>query len=86
VDRLLWRTDERLIPDAAAISLVADAAMAGLAGPLDLGAALVLIQAGRLRLDGLQHEIGCRAEEYRQAAVSYREMAARYGKLADGSG
>jgi hypothetical protein len=57
VDRLLWRTDQRLIPDAAVISLVADAAMAGLAGPLDLGAALVLIQVGRLRLDGLEHEI-----------------------------
>ena len=46
VDRLLWNTEKRFVPDAAAISLVTDAAMAGLAGALDLGAALVLVQAG----------------------------------------
>jgi hypothetical protein len=50
---LLWNTEKRFVPDAAAISLVTDAAMAGLAGALDLGAALVLVQVGRLHLDGL---------------------------------
>jgi hypothetical protein len=30
--------------------------------------------------------LGRQAQEYYRAAVSYREMAARYGKLADGSG
>src|ERR1044071_4910170 len=57
VDRLLWQAEKRLIADAAAISLVTDAAVAGLADALDLGAALVLVQAGRLRLDGLAYEI-----------------------------
>lgn len=57
MDRVLWDTDKRFIPDATAVSLVTDAAMAGLAEALDLGAALVLIQAGRLDLDGLEYEI-----------------------------
>ena len=54
-DRLRWQAEKRFIPDAAVISLVTDAAMAGLADALDLGAALVLVQAGRLSLNGLEY-------------------------------
>jgi hypothetical protein len=61
--------------------MVTDAAMAGLAGALDLGAALVLARVGRLHLDGLEYEIFQGA--HHRAAVRYREMAARYGELAD---
>ncbi len=57
VDRVLWNTEKRFIPDTDAIGLVTDAAMAGLAEALDLAAALVLVQAGRLDLDGLEYEI-----------------------------
>jgi hypothetical protein len=56
-DRLLWQAEKRFIPDATVISLVTDAAMAGLADALDLGAALVLVQAGRLHLNGLEYDL-----------------------------
>jgi hypothetical protein len=46
--------------------------MAGLAGALDLGAALVLVQAGRLHLDGLEYEIfqGAHAAGMRREALA----------------
>jgi hypothetical protein len=56
VDRLLWDTEKRLLPDLEAIALVNEAVAAGRAETLDLGAALVLIQAARLDLDHLEHE------------------------------
>jgi hypothetical protein len=37
VDRLLWNTEKRFVPDAAAISLVTDAAMPALAGAARYG-------------------------------------------------
>jgi hypothetical protein len=72
VDRLLWQTEKRFIPDGAAVSLVTDAATAGLADALDLGAALVLVQAGRLDLDGLEYEIfqGTHAAGMRRDALA----------------
>jgi hypothetical protein len=57
VDRLLWDTEKRLIPDLDAIKLVTVAAAAGQAEALDLGAALVLVQAARLHLDRREHEV-----------------------------
>jgi hypothetical protein len=72
VDRLLWQAEKRFIPDAAAVSMVTDAATAGLADALDLGAALVLVQAGRLHLDGLEYEIfqGTHASGLRREALA----------------
>jgi hypothetical protein len=71
-DRLRWQAGKRFLPDAAAIRLVTDAAMAGLADALDLGAALVLVQASRLRLDGLEYEIfqGAHAAGLRREALA----------------
>jgi hypothetical protein len=57
VDLLLWETEKRLIPDLDAIKLVAEAAAAGCAEGLDVGAALVLVQAARLGLDRLEYEL-----------------------------
>jgi hypothetical protein len=57
VDRLLWDTEKRLIPDLEAIKLVTVAAAAGQAEALDLGAALVLVQAARLQLDRREYEV-----------------------------
>jgi hypothetical protein len=56
VDRLLWDTEKRLLPDLEAIPLVNAAASAGRAETLDVGAALILIQAARLDLDRLERE------------------------------
>ena len=57
VDLLLWETEKRLIPDLDAIKSVTGAAASGQAEGLDLGAALVLVQAARLGLDLLEHEL-----------------------------
>ena len=54
VDLLLWETEKRLIPDLDAIKSVTEAAAAGRADGLDIGAALVLVQAARLGLDRLE--------------------------------
>ena len=56
VDLLLWETEKRLIPDLDAIRSVT-AAAAGRAEGLDMGAALVLVQAARLGLDRLECEL-----------------------------
>ena len=47
VDLLLWETEKRLIPDLDAIRSVTEAAASGRAEGLDMGAALVLVQAAR---------------------------------------
>jgi len=72
VDRLLWNREKRCLSDLAAIELVTDAALAGLADALDLGAALVLVHAGRLNLDGLEYEIfqGAHAAGMRREALA----------------
>lgn len=72
VDRLLWNREKCCLPDLAAIKLVTDAALAGLADALDLGAALVLVHAGRLHLDGLEYEIfqGAHAAGMRREALA----------------
>ena len=57
VDLLLWETEKRLIPDLDAIRLVTEAAASGQAEGLDMGAALVLVQAARLGLDRLEGEL-----------------------------
>jgi hypothetical protein len=57
VDLLLWETEKRLIPDLDAISSVTEAAATGRAEGLDMGAALVLVQAARLALDRLECEL-----------------------------
>jgi hypothetical protein len=55
VDRLLWDTEKRLLPDREAIRSAIAAAGAGHAEALDVGAALVLVQAARLELDRLEY-------------------------------
>ncbi len=57
VDLLLWETEKRLIPDLDAIKSVTEAAASGRAEGLDVGAALVLVQASRLALDRLEGEL-----------------------------
>jgi hypothetical protein len=57
VDLLLWETEKRLLPELDAIKAVTEAAAAGRAEGLDMGAALVLVQAARLGLDRLEGEL-----------------------------
>jgi hypothetical protein len=57
VDLLLWETEKRLVPDLDAIRSVSQAAAVGRAEGLDMGAALVLVQAARLGLDRLEYEL-----------------------------
>ena len=57
VDLLLWETEKRLIPDLDALRSVTEAAASGRAEGLDMGAALVLVQAARLGLDRLECEL-----------------------------
>ena len=57
VDLLPWETEKRLIPDLDAIKSVTEAAASGRAEGLDMGAALVLVQAARLGLDRLEAEL-----------------------------
>jgi hypothetical protein len=57
VDLLLWETEKRLIPDLDAIKSVTEAVASGQADGLDMGAALVLVQAVRLGLDRLEYEL-----------------------------
>lgn len=57
VDLLLWETEKRLVPDLDAIKAVTGAAVAGQAEGLDMGAALVLVQAARLGLDRLECDL-----------------------------
>ena len=57
VDLLLWETEKRLVPDLDAIRSVTRAVAAGRAEGLDMGAALVLVQAARLGLDRLEYEL-----------------------------
>ena len=57
VDLLLWEAEKRLIPDLDAIKSVIEAATAGRAEGLDMGAALVLVQAARLGVDRLEYEL-----------------------------
>ncbi len=57
VDRLLWDTEKRLVPDLEAIRSVIEAASSGQAEALDVGAGLVVLQAVRLDLDRLEYEV-----------------------------
>jgi hypothetical protein len=57
VDRLLWDTEKRLVPDLDAIRSVIEAAASGEAEALDVGAGLVLLQAVRLDLDRLEYDV-----------------------------
>ena len=54
---MLWDTEKRLIPDLDAIRSVIDAASSGHAEALDIGAGLVLLQAVRLEVDRLEHDV-----------------------------
>ena len=58
VDRLLWEQEKRPIPDADAVRAVVSAAAAeGRVDALDVGAALVIVQAMRLKLDLLEADV-----------------------------
>jgi len=57
VDRLLWDTEKRIVPDLDAIRSVIDAASSGDAEALDIGAGLVLLQAARLEVDRLEYDV-----------------------------
>lgn len=54
---MLWDTEKRLVPDLDAIRSVIDAASSGHAEALDVGAGLVLLQAVRLEVDRLEHDV-----------------------------
>jgi len=72
VDLLLWETEKRLIPDLDAIKSVTAAVSSGQAEGLDMGAALVLVQAARLALDRLEYELfeGAHAMGMRSEAIA----------------
>lgn len=72
VDLLLWETEKRLVPDLDAIKAVTGAAVSGQAEGLDMGAALVLVQAVRLGLDRLECDIfdAARAMGMRPEAIA----------------
>jgi hypothetical protein len=72
VDLLLWETEKRLIPDLDAIKSVTEAVASGQADGLDMGAALVLVQAVRLGLDRLEYELfeGAQAMGMRSEAIA----------------
>jgi hypothetical protein len=57
VDRLLWDTEKRIVPDLDAIRSVIDAASSGHAEALDIGAGLVLVQAARIEVDRLEYDV-----------------------------
>src|ERR1039457_4854959 len=57
VDRLIWGTEKRRVPDLDAIRSVIDAASSGHAEALDIGAGLVLVQAARLEIDRLEYDV-----------------------------
>ena len=54
---MLWDTEKRLVPDLDAIRSVIEAASSGQAEALDIGAGLVLLQAVRLEVDRLEHDV-----------------------------
>jgi len=72
VDLLLWETEKRLVPDLDAITAVTGAAASGQAEGLDVGAALVLVQAARLGLDRLECDLfdAARAMGMRPEAIA----------------
>ena len=72
VDLLLWETEKRLVPDLDAIKAVTGAAVSGQAEGLDMGAALVLVQAVRLGLDRLECDLfdAARAMGMRPEAIA----------------
>ncbi len=72
VDLLLWETEKRLVPDLDAIKAVTGAAVSGQAEGLDMGAALVLVQAVRLSLDRLECDLfdAARAMGMRPEAIA----------------
>ena len=72
VDLLLWETEKRLVPDLDAIKAVTGAAVSGQAEGLDMGAALVLVQAARLGLDRLECDLfdAARAMGMRPEAIA----------------
>ena len=72
VDLLLWETEKRLVPDLDVIKAVTGAAVSGQAEGLDMGAALVLVQAARLGLDRLECDLfdAARAMGMRPEAIA----------------
>jgi hypothetical protein len=72
VDLLLWETEKRLVPELDAIKAVTEAAASGRAEGLDIGGALVLVQAARLGLDRLECELfdAARAMGMRPEAIA----------------
>jgi hypothetical protein len=72
VDALLWETEKRLLPDLDSIKSVTAAVASGQADGLDVGAAIVLVQAARLGLDRLEYELfaGARALGMKSEALA----------------
>jgi hypothetical protein len=71
VDRLLWETEKRPMPDPDAVAAVI--AAADHAEPLDIASALVLSQEARLSLDHLEHDL---FEAARAAGITAAAIAA----------
>lgn len=76
VDRLIWEQDKRVMPDVAAVKAMVSAASAGEADVLDIGAALVTLQAVRLETDLLEADVLDAAES---GAVAAESVAAVLG-------
>jgi hypothetical protein len=73
VDRLLWDAEKRLMPNLDAVRSVIRAAPPAQAGALDISASLVLLQAARLELDRLEHEV---FEAAHEAGMNVETLAA----------
>jgi hypothetical protein len=74
VDRVLWETEQRPMPDPAAVSAVITAG--GSAEPLDIASALVLVQAIRQDVDLLEFGL---FEAARAAGIADTAVAAVLG-------
>jgi hypothetical protein len=57
VDRLLWDTEKRFMPDLDAVRAVIAAVESGQVAAVDVGACLVLVHGTRLELDRLEYEV-----------------------------
>lgn len=70
VDRLLWELEKRTMPDAESIRAVVAASAGKTVDALDIGAALVLMQAIRLEMDLLEADVLDTAKSGEVAAES----------------
>ncbi|HEY0937166.1 MAG TPA: hypothetical protein VGD91_25940 [Trebonia sp.] len=74
MDRLLWELEKRLMPDAQAVRAVLHRAGGqDPADALDIGAALVLVQAMRLEVDAFEADV---LDSAHASGMSYESVAA----------